>query len=128
VWPAALEQVKAIEGGAMLAALLSGARPVTIDDSRLVISYPPSAAFSKRKVESQANRDRIADALRQVSGHTLGVRFQLSEQEAAAETEVGAEPTLSEDEVIERIKEMFDAEDVLEEQRDDPPEPEPDER
>jgi hypothetical protein len=113
--------VRVLEGGAMLAALLAQASPLAIEDGVLVVSYPHSAAFSKRKVESQANRDRIADALRQVSGHRLGVRFQLDEQEAA-EAEARGEPTLSEEEVIERIKEMFDAEDVLEEKRDDPEE------
>jgi len=124
LWPAMLDRVRALDGGAMLAALLAQASPLAIEDGVLVVSYPHSAAFSKRKVESQANRDRIADALRQVSGHRLGVRFQLSEQEAVAEAEARAEPILNEDEVIERIKEMFDAEDVLEEKRDEPPEPE----
>jgi DNA polymerase-3 subunit gamma/tau len=124
LWPAMLDRVRALDGGAMLAALLAQASPLAIEEGMLVVSYPQSAAFSKRKVESQANRDRIADALHQVSGHRLGVQFQLSEPEAAAEAETRAEPILSEDEVIERMKEMFDAEDVLEEKRDDPQEPE----
>jgi hypothetical protein len=110
--------VRALDGGAMLAALLAQAAPLAIEDGVLVVSYPHSAAFSKRKVESQANRERITEALRQVSGHRLGVRFELGDQDLPAEG--ATEPTLSEDELIDRIKEMFDAEDVLEEQ----PEPE----
>jgi DNA polymerase III subunit gamma/tau len=117
IWPAALEQVNAIEGGAMLAALLSAARPVTLDDSRLVISYPPSAAFSKRKVEDPVNRDRIAGALKLVTGKALVLECQLSDEDPSAEPgdPVTTGEFLSEEELIERIKDVFDAEDVLEE-------------
>jgi DNA polymerase-3 subunit gamma/tau len=117
VWPAALEQVRAIEGGAMLAALLSGARPVTLDDSRLVISYPPTGAFSKRKVEDPVNRDRIAGALKLVTGKALVLECELSDEDSSSgSSRFGRhEEFLSEEELIERIKDVFDAEDVLEE-------------
>jgi DNA polymerase-3 subunit gamma/tau len=117
VWPAALEQVKAIEGGAMLAALLSGARPVTLDDSRLVISYPPSAAFSKRKVEDPVNRNRVAGALKLVTGKTLLLECELRDEDPPSEPGrfTRSDEFLSEEELIEKIKDVFDAEDVLEE-------------
>jgi DNA polymerase III gamma/tau subunit len=116
VWPAALEQVRAIEGGAMLAALLSGARPVTLDDTRLVIAYPPSAAFSKRKVEDPANRDRIAGALKLVTGKALVLECELGDEDTSAESSGFGPPVefLSEEELIERIKDVFDAEDIEE--------------
>ncbi len=111
LWPAVLERVSTLEGGAMLAALLAQARPVGIEDQFLVVSYPPSAAFSKRKVESRANSDRIAEALRQITGQTLGLRFELGDDgESLGEADL--EPELSEEEVIARFKEIFDAEDV----------------
>ena len=50
--------------------------------SRLVLSYPASAAFSKRKVESPANRERIAEALRLVTGQALALEFELSDEPA----------------------------------------------
>jgi DNA polymerase III gamma/tau subunit len=117
VWPAALEQVNAIEGGEMLAALLSNARPVSLDDSRLVISYPPSAAFSKRKVEDPANRDRIAGALKLATGKALLLECELREEDAPTESGrfVRSDESLSEEELIEKIKDVFNAEDVLEE-------------
>src|ERR671937_310034 len=46
LWPAVLDRLEASDGGAMLAALLEFARPVSVEDGRLVVSYPPSAAFS----------------------------------------------------------------------------------
>jgi DNA polymerase-3 subunit gamma/tau len=111
LWPALLEQVRGLDGGAMMAALLAEARPTAIEDGRLVVSYPQTAAFSKRKVEGRATRERIGEALRQVSGQTLGLEFRLASGDESPESEA----PLSEEEVIERFKQTFDAEDVLEE-------------
>ena len=116
IWPAALEKVNAIEGGEMLAALLSNARPVTLDDSRLVISYPPSASFSKRKVEDPVNRDRIAGALKLVTGKAIVLECELRDEDPSESGRfVHSDESLSEEELIEKIKDVFDAEDVLEE-------------
>jgi DNA polymerase III subunit gamma/tau len=125
LWPAVLDRVRALEGGPMLGALLAHAQPLAMDGETLVVSYPASAAFSKRKVESQANRERVMEALRQISGRSLAVRFELGEHAAEPAETGAADPPLDEDEVIERMKELFDAEDVLEQApADDPGEPE----
>ena len=108
-WPDVLEHVRTGEGGEMLAALLDGARPVAIEDGRLVLSYPASAAFSKRKVESKPNQTHIAEALRQVTGHSLVPRFELSDEADSAGDTLSL---LSEDEAIAAFKTAFDAEDV----------------
>jgi DNA polymerase-3 subunit gamma/tau len=120
LWPAVLDRVRTLQGGAMLAALLAEAQPSTREGGGLVVTYPQSAAFSKRKVESQANRDRVVEALRQVTGQALAIRFELSdEQGGGAGSGLSA---LSEEEVIERFKQIFDAEDVLEDTSTDTPE------
>jgi DNA polymerase-3 subunit gamma/tau len=118
LWSATLERIRSMEGGGMLGALLDQARPLSLADGRLVLSYPPSAAFSKRKVEHPANKDRISDALRLVSGQRLAVQFELGDRpdEGPAGPEQ-PESVLSEEEIIERIKEVFGAEDVLEGER-----------
>jgi hypothetical protein len=54
------------------------------------------------------NRERIAEALRQVAGHPLSLQFELSEDGAH-------DGSLNEEEAIRRIVDAFDAEDVLEE-------------
>jgi DNA polymerase III subunit gamma/tau len=109
LWPAVLEQVSAGEGGAMLAALLGGARPAAVDDNRLVLAYPSSASFSKRKVESPANQERIREALRRVTGQPWTLSLELSDDPDAA---VFAEPLMSEEEAIAAFRDAFDAEDV----------------
>ena len=108
LWPEVLERVRA-EGGAMLAALLAQAKPLALDDGGLVLSYPASAAFSKRKVEDRPNRDRVSEALREITGRPIGVSFELNDESS------GGEAVLSEEEAIQQFKAMFDAEDLLEE-------------
>ena len=77
LWPAVLERVRDSEGGEMLAALLADARPIALEDDVLVLSYPASASFSKRKIEDRANGERLAQALRLVSGRPLASRFEI---------------------------------------------------
>ena len=108
LWPAVLQRVGEGEGGEMLAALLADARPVALEEDVLVLSYPASASFSKRKIEDRANGERLGRALEVVAGRSYAVRFELSEEEQAA----ADAPRLTEDEVIERFKSTFDAEDV----------------
>ena len=68
LWPAVLERVGEGEGGEMLAALLADARPVALEEDVLVLSYPASASFSKRKIEDRANGERLGRALELVAG------------------------------------------------------------
>jgi hypothetical protein len=111
LWPAVLDRVRGVEGGAMLAALLEESRPVSLQDGQLSVAYPQSAAFNKRKVEDPANRDRVAEALRLVTGQPLELQFELGGQGGGGGQ---PEPALGEEELIERIKDVFGAEDVVE--------------
>jgi DNA polymerase-3 subunit gamma/tau len=108
LWPAVLERVYEGEGGEMLAALLADARPVALEEDVLVLAYPASASFSKRKIEDRANGQRLGRALELVAGRTYRVRIELSEDVPDA----GDAPTLTEDELIQRFKSTFDAEDM----------------
>ncbi len=105
LWPAVLERVCEGEGGEMLAALLADARPIALEEDVLVLAYPASASFSKRKIEDRANGQRLGRALELVAGRSYGVRIELSDEEPAA-------PALSEDELVQRFKSTFDAQDV----------------
>jgi DNA polymerase-3 subunit gamma/tau len=112
IWPALLERVREGEGGAMLVALLDGARPVSMDGSCLRLSFHSSAAFSKRKVEAQVNRQRISRAIEAVTGRPLALELELTEDAAA---HAQAETLVDEQALFERFKREFDAQDVLEE-------------
>jgi DNA polymerase III subunit gamma/tau len=125
LWPAVLERVREGEGGEMLTALLADARPASLEEGELVLVYPQSASFSKRKISDPANGERLAEALKLVAGEPIRVRVELREN--ADDEEVKAsrmESDLSEDQTIERIKSEFDAEDLTEPDPEEAPEPE----
>ena len=122
LWPAVLERVQESEGGEMLAALLADARPASLEGDELVLEYPQSASFSKRKIADPANADRLAEALRLVAGRAVSVRVELRERDEEEVKAARIESGLSEDQAIERIKDTFDAEDLSESESE--PEPE----
>jgi DNA polymerase-3 subunit gamma/tau len=121
LWPAVLERVReSEEGGEMLAALLADARPASLENDELVLEYPQSASFSKRKIADPVNAERLGEALKLVAGRPVLVRIEL--RDLPDEDEVKAsrlESGQSDDQAVERIKDTFDAEDLSE------PEPEP---
>jgi DNA polymerase-3 subunit gamma/tau len=115
LWPAVLERIREADGGEMMAALLAEARPMSLEEDVLVLAYPATASFSKRKIEDRANGERLTQALRLVSGRELVARFEI--HDGTDDQDPAAPPTrLTEDELIERFKSEFDAEDVAERQ------------
>jgi hypothetical protein len=88
----------------VLSRALEAARPIALDaDGLLEVGFPPSAAFNKRKAEAQDARDCFADALKTIVGKRLRPVYVLLDSEPEA---AGA---LSEDELIARLKDEFDA-------------------
>jgi DNA polymerase III subunit tau, C-terminal domain len=107
----------------MLAAMLADARPVALEDDELVLEYPQSASFSKRKIEDPVNGERLAEALKLVAGRPVAVRIELRDR--PADEEVVRASRVDEDAMIGRIKDTFDAEE--EESPEPDPEPAPEE-
>src|SRR4051812_34627422 len=110
LWPAVLDQVRE-SGSELLSTVLAAARPVAVDVERAVleVGFPSGAAFNKRKAEAKEARERLADAVKTIAGERLRPVYVLLEgnDEVAVG---GAEPRLSEEELIERLKSGFDAE------------------
>ena len=109
IWPAVIERVRESEGGEMLAALLSDARPAGIEEDVLVLNYPHSASFSKRKVENPANGQRITEMLKLVAGRPLRIKVELTED---AQPTLDTPADVDEEEIIRRVKDAFNAEEV----------------
>ena len=112
-WPAVVDLVRG--ENAMLAALLSDARPVAVKERELTLAFPGGAAFLKRKAEQEDYRRVAGEALKAVTGRRLVLRYELREDEEEQE----GEAVLSGEELVRRFVEEFDAEEVLE---DDPEE------
>jgi DNA polymerase III subunit gamma/tau len=106
LWPAVLESLQ--EEAPLLAAVLQGARPAGVDDGELTLAWPESAGFFKRKAEDPTSRETIARVIRAVTGSSLRLAFELRDDAALAAGP--ATPQLTEEELVNRFVEEFDAE------------------
>ena len=119
-----LVSVRDGESGEMMSALLADARPAALEGDELVLEYPQSASFSKRKIADPANGERLAEALKLVAGQPIRVRVELREGVDGEEVKASRrEAGLPEDQAIERMKREFDAEDLTEPDPEEAPEP-----
>jgi DNA polymerase III subunit gamma/tau len=110
LWPVVAEAVA--EQNGMLSAALSAATPTALDADRLTIAFPADAAFVKKKAEQ--GRDLVANAVRGITGQSLTLAFELSE----SATPPGP-TTLDHDQLIERLRAEFGAEEVFEDEEKD---------
>jgi DNA polymerase-3 subunit gamma/tau len=105
LWPSVVEEV--CKENQMVGAFLREARPTSLEAGRLLVCFPPGAGFSKKKVES--NQQLVRGAVRTLTGAALEVRYELSELAADAEAQV----VLSEDELLDRLKDEFGAKEIF---------------
>ena len=106
LWPAVADAVK--EENGMLGAAIGAAQPAGLEGDRLAIAFPADAAFVKKKAE--ANRELVASAVRGLTGHSLALTFELSDEAGS-----DAQATLDHEQLIERLRAEFGAEEVFEE-------------
>ena len=90
------------------------ARPSALGDGELTLAWAETSGLSRRKAEDPPNRELIGRAIRAVTGASLRLAHEMR-----ADAPGAAAPTLSEEELIERFVEDFEAE-IL-------PDPEPEE-
>jgi DNA polymerase III subunit gamma/tau len=110
-WPAVVDLVRA--ENAMLAALLSDARPIAVRDQELTLAFPGGAAFLKKKAEQDDYRRVAGEALQAVTGQRLILRYELRDAE---DEESKTDQVLSGEELVRRFMEEFDAEEVFEDE------------
>ena len=123
--PATLEQVSARWSEAIvpeigrrsvpLHSLVQSARPVSYEDGTLVLGLTASKAFAKSIIEAPQNLETISDVVGQALGGSPRVRFVVLGAEHADDApEVAAAPAaqVTEDELVSRLTEEFDAHEV----------------
>ena len=107
LWPAVLDAL--CEQHALLHGIVAPARPVALDGHDLVLAYDPGQAFFRRKAETTANREALAEVVRSLAGFQPRLRFELATPDAGAP----APPGVSEAEWVERFKQEFDAQEIV---------------
>jgi DNA polymerase-3 subunit gamma/tau len=113
LWPAVVDHLRD-SGSAMLSTLFDEAKPLEIEEERSVlrIGFPPSAKFNKKKAESSANVERMTEALASIAGHRLRPTYELIDGDNEEGTPEGS-PDLSEEELVDLVKDSFDASEVV---------------
>jgi DNA polymerase-3 subunit gamma/tau len=112
-WPAVLQKLS--ETAPALAATFEGARPTSFDGAGLQVGFPAELTFNKKKADSPERRDTLAAAFAAVTGVGLRPTFVLlSEDEAPPppDTPAPGSDEVDEEELLERLKSEFDAEEV----------------
>jgi DNA polymerase III subunit gamma/tau len=107
LWPAVMETIRTQND--LLAAALEQGRPSPGGDG-VVVAFPASAAFFKRQAEKEERRTALAQAIREVTGQRIAVTYELRDDV------VPESRALSAEELVERFKEEFDAEEIFEEE------------
>ena len=115
VWPAVLTKLG--ETAPALAATFEGARPVEFGEEGLKIGFPADKTFNKRKAESPERREAVAAAFEAVAGKALKPSYVLLDGEEEPAAQPDGEPAakgegFDEEELLERLKSEFDAEEV----------------
>jgi DNA polymerase-3 subunit gamma/tau len=109
-WPAVL--LKLGEKAPALVATFEGARPVGVEGDVVEIAFPTDRTFNKRKAESPDRREAVTGAFEAVAGRALKPSYVLLEGEAPPDTPAPGSEEIDEDELLERLKSEFDAEEV----------------
>jgi DNA polymerase-3 subunit gamma/tau len=108
LWPAVVDLVRA--ENAMLGAIVEVAQPVHASDGELTLAFASAAQFYRKKAEDPAHRALLGEALRSLTGTRWRLSFELRQVAGAGPGEEGEEP--SEEELLRRFIEEFDAEEI----------------
>lgn len=107
-WPAVIDVVR--QENQLLASVLADAHPVSLTEQGVTLAFPSDRAFYKRKAEQDDNRRTTAEALRSVIGVALTLRYELRDEDNPP---ADANDGLSQEELVKRLVEEFDAQEVL---------------
>jgi DNA polymerase-3 subunit gamma/tau len=108
LWPSVVELVKA--DNAMLGALIEVAQPVHAEEGILTLAFASAAQFYRKKAEDPGHRAIVIEALRSLTGARWKLAFELREVAAQHASEHAGEQ--SEEELLRRFIDEFDAEEI----------------
>jgi DNA polymerase III subunit gamma/tau len=114
LWPAVLDALRADKGA--LAASLSEAQPVELRGKQLVVAFDQDDGFNRRMADHPGDRTAVEEALRHLAGADLKIAY---EHRDLGNDDHEPQPP-SEDELVNRFKDAFDAEEIV---PDDDPQP-----
>jgi len=91
--------------------VLREARPIALADDELTLEFSAEAEFHRKLAEDPKNANVLRDALYEVTGRKLVLRFVIGEKRDADDADDDGPPP-SEDDLVALFKETFDAREV----------------
>ena len=91
------------------ASVLREAHPSELAGDTLTLEFPAAASFHRSLAEQPKNATLLVDALYEVTGRRFAIAFAVGEN---GESETQEQRTLSEEELVEELKQTFDAREV----------------
>ena len=95
-----------------LHALVAPSRPVSYDGSEVVVGLPASQSFAKSMIETPQNLRLITEVVGQALGGSPRVRFVVAGEDDAPAQPAADDEQVSEDELVSRLAQEFDAHEV----------------
>jgi hypothetical protein len=92
--------------------MLREAHPAQLADDRLTVEFPAAASFHRQLAEEPKNATLLAEALYEVTGRKLALDFAVGEN--GGDEPVEQEHPASEEEIVQLMKDTFDAHEVEE--------------
>ena len=92
------------------ASMLREAHPAQLADDRLTVEFPPAASFHRQLAEEPKNATLLAEALYEVTGRKLALDFAVGEN--GGEEQAEEEHPAGEEEIVQLMKDTFDAHEV----------------
>ncbi|HEX4806109.1 MAG TPA: hypothetical protein VFU94_09425, partial [Conexibacter sp.] len=114
LWPAVVDAVRS--ENALLGAALEKAQPVDLGGGEATFAFAREESFFKGTAEREEHRQRVAEAVRSLSGVALRPRYELRE---LAEVELPGMPAPlppTDDELVDRLAAAFDAEELIDDE------------
>lgn len=112
VWPAVLDGLRNLASGPT-ASYFEGTRPVACEAGRITVGFPPGSQFNRRNAEKPDRRDLLVAAVTSVTGERLVVEFTELGADAATGTEAEEPEAVDEEQLVQRVKSEFNAEEVI---------------
>jgi DNA polymerase III subunit gamma/tau len=113
LWPAVIDQLSTT---GPLGSFLAEAMPVGVDGETLTVAFGESGAVLLRQADRPANREAVQTAVRAVTGRALRLAYELRADDDFDFEEGGAPGAgISEDELIARFIDEFDAQELHDE-------------
>jgi hypothetical protein len=114
LWPAVCGALA--EGNNQLAVMLRDARPIAVVGREVTVGFDRDHAFQCRIADQASNRESLAESIRSVTGLDARLTVELHDLAELVPAVAAAQVPPSPDEWVDRLKQEFDAEEIVPDQ------------